>query len=164
MHKKCVVIDLDETLVHSSFKVQSWLFDKVMIVVVNVKKAINIHIQIQWQIQGRGPGGGCPPLIFRSNWGPKSRKNFWDTPPSVSKGLDNHPPLSQGLDLALKFSKLILIHFLEELVERIWWKTKAFSSGALFFILGTFLLKDVLMLLRENWCWSLLGLNGLLNP
>ena len=109
-----------------------------------------------------GGGGGLPPLIFRSNWGPKSRKNFWDTPPSVSKGLDNHPPLSQGLDLALKFSKLILIHFLEELVERIWWKTKAFSSGALFFILITFLLEDVLMLLVQNWCWSLWDLNGYL--
>ena len=26
MHKKCMVIDLDETLVHSSFKVSRWMF------------------------------------------------------------------------------------------------------------------------------------------
>lgn len=26
MHKKCMVIDLDETLVHSSFKVSFWMF------------------------------------------------------------------------------------------------------------------------------------------
>ena len=54
----------------------------------------------------------------------------------LSKGLDDHPRppplLFQGLDLALKFSKLILKHFLEELVERIWWKTKAFPFGDLF--------------------------------
>ena len=158
MHKKCVVIDLDETLVHSSFKVQSWLFDKVIIVVVNVKKAINIH----------DPGAWAP-LIFRPNWGPKGQKIFFGRlpppPPSFTLGSGWPPtPLSQGLDLALKFSKLILKHFLEELVERIWWKIKAFLFGDLFFILITFLLEDVLMLLGENWCWSLLGLNGLLNP
>ena len=158
MHKKCVVIDLDETLVHSSFKVQSWLFDKVMIVVVNVKKAINIH----------DPGAWAP-FILRPNWGTKGQKFFFGDcpppPPSFTLGSGWPPtPLSQGLDLALKFSKLILKHFLEELVERIWWKIKAFPFGDLFFILITFLLEDVLMLLGENWCWSLLGLNGLLNP
>ena len=43
-------------------------------------------------------------------------------------------------------------------------RPKHFSFGDLFFIPITFLFEDVLMLLGENWCWSLLGLNGLLNP
>ena len=64
----------------------------------------------------RGPG---PPLFLDQTEAQRAKKIFWDTPPSVSKGLDNHSPLSQGLDLALKFSKPILKHFLEELVERI---------------------------------------------
>ena len=56
---------------------------------------------LQWRIQRRGPGGGAPPptpsggfgspLIFRPNWGPKGRNNFfrrpglppgWPLPPS----------------------------------------------------------------------------------
>ena len=45
----------------------------------------------QWRIQGRGPGGGAPPLIFRQKWGPKGQKKFfWRPPPS--------PPLSKGPD------------------------------------------------------------------
>ena len=93
MHKKCVVIDLDETLVHSSFKVQSWLFDKVMIVVVNVKKAINIHIQIQWQIQGRGPGGGCPPPLFLDQIeAQRAEKIFGTLPPPYLRVWITIPP------------------------------------------------------------------------
>ena len=90
MHKKCVVIDLDETLVHSSFKVQSWLFDKVIIVVVNVKKAINIH----------DPGAWAP-LIFRPNWGPKGQKIFFGrlSPPPLlylRVWMTTHPLISRS--------------------------------------------------------------------
>ena len=40
----------------------------------------------QWRIQGI--------LTFTPNWGPKDRKKnfFWDRPPLLSKGLDDHPP------------------------------------------------------------------------
>ena len=45
---------------------------------------------------------GPSPLIFRANWGPKDRKRFvWRPPPPPSKGLDDPPSLSQGLDPAL---------------------------------------------------------------
>ena len=39
---------------------------------------------------GKGPGS---PLIFRPDWGPGARKNFfWKTaPPPLSKGLDDRP-------------------------------------------------------------------------
>ena len=47
-----------------------------MIVVVNVKKAINIHIQIQWQIQGRGPGGAAPPLFLDQIEAQRAEKNY----------------------------------------------------------------------------------------
>ena len=41
---------------------------------------------LQWRIQRRGPGAPGSPLIFRPNWGPKSRKkSFWDrAPPLIS--------------------------------------------------------------------------------
>ena len=55
----------------------------------------------QWWIQGRGPRGP-PPLIFRSKWGPKSRKNFFgDWAPLLISGSGwppPPPPLSEGLD------------------------------------------------------------------
>ena len=38
---------------------------------------------------GRSRGGARSPPIFRPNWGPKGRENFFLRPP---------PPLSQGLD------------------------------------------------------------------
>ena len=66
------------------------------------------------QLAVTDPGEGCPPLIFRPNWGPKGRKKFvlrlplplisgsgWLRPP-----LPPPPPtLSEGLDapLARKF-------------------------------------------------------------
>ena len=69
----------------------------------------------------RGPG---PPLFLDQTEAQRAKKFFFgDCPP---------PPLPQSLDLALKFSKLILKHFVEEVVERIWWKTKAFPFGDLF--------------------------------
>ena len=51
----------------------------------------------QWGIQGRGPGGPLPPVIFRPNWGLKGRKKlFWSPPPPpflfLSKSLDNGAP------------------------------------------------------------------------
>ena len=60
----------------------------------------------EWQIQRRGPREPAFPLIFRPNWAPKSRKKFFgDRSPSLSKGQDDrHPPLSQGLYLALTLS------------------------------------------------------------
>ena len=51
---------------------------------------------VQWLIQGRGPGGPPPPLIFRPKWGPKGRtkKNFFEAaPPRLSQGLDYRLPL-----------------------------------------------------------------------
>ena len=54
-------------------------------------------------MQGRDPGGGASPLIFRSNWGLKGRKNVLETtPPPFSNGVDDRQPRSvQGLDPAL---------------------------------------------------------------
>ena len=44
---------------------------------------------------GEGPGGQPPPpLIFRPNWDPKGRKNFFEPgapPPHLSQGLDDRP-------------------------------------------------------------------------
>ena len=41
------------------------------------------ELQGQWRIQGRGPGGPRPPLIFRPKLGPKGGKKFFgDRPPS----------------------------------------------------------------------------------
>ena len=52
---------------------------------------------------GEGPGGGgASPLIFRSNWGLKGRKNVLETTPPFSNGVDDRQPRSvQGLDPAL---------------------------------------------------------------
>ena len=48
----------------------------------------------QWRIQGRGPGGAqALPLIFRPNWGPKSRKKILSRPAPPPPP----PPLSQGV-------------------------------------------------------------------
>ena len=80
----------------------------------------------------RGPG---PPVFLDQTEAQRAKKVFGeDCPhPSFTLGSGWPPtPLSQSLVLALKFSKLILKHFLEELVERIWWKTKAFPFGDLF--------------------------------
>ena len=47
----------------------------------------------QWRIQGRSPGeGGLAPLIFGPNWGSKCRKDFFETAPPYSQGLDDPPP------------------------------------------------------------------------
>ena len=80
----------------------------------------------------RGPG---PPVFLDQTEAQRAKKFFGgDCPPtSFTLGSGWPPtPLSQSLVLALKFSKLILKYFLEELVERIWWKTKAFPFGDLF--------------------------------
>ena len=50
--------------------------------------------------------------------------------------------------------------FLFRLIKRIWFRIKAFSLNNLS-ILIAFSLDDVLMLLGENWCWSLLGPTGI---
>ena len=51
---------------------------------------------------------------------------------------------------------------LDKLVERIHLKNKAyFLEVIILLILITFLLDYILMLFRENWCWSLLGLEGI---
>ena len=81
-----------------------------------------------------GPG---PPLFLDQTEGQRAKKFFLGDPPppppplTLGSGWPS-TSLSQVLDLALKFSKLILKHFLEEVVERIWWKTKAFPFGDLF--------------------------------
>ena len=45
-----------------------------------------LALSSQRRIQGRGPGGRPdpppPPLIFRPNWGPKGRKQFFERPPA----------------------------------------------------------------------------------
>ena len=60
-----------------------WWFRRILFVVSKVKTT-----SIQWRIQGRSPGP--PPLILRTNWGPKGWKKFFETRPPH--------PLSQGLD------------------------------------------------------------------
>ena len=62
---------------------------------------------VQWWIQGRGPGGLCPPppkpphaLLYIPNWVPKGWKNFLENraqPVTSGSGWPG-PPLSQGLD------------------------------------------------------------------
>ena len=69
-----------------------------------------LNMKAQWRIQGRALGGPAPPwlpLIFRPNWGPKCGENFFGRP---------GPPLSQGLDPALKHDVLWLLymHFTSE--------------------------------------------------
>ena len=78
-----------------------------------------------------GPG---PPWFLDQTEAQRAKKIFFgDCPPPPTLGSGWPPtPLSQVLDLVLKFSKLILKHFVEEVVERIWWKTKAFPFGDLF--------------------------------
>ena len=71
-----------------------------------------------------------------------------------------------------KFSKLISIYFLKELVERICSELverisadQRFSHQVIIsLILTTFSLDYVLILLWENWLWSLLGLKGINSP
>ena len=64
---------------------------------------------------GEGTGGSCPPLIFRSNWGPKDRKKNWG---------DRASPLSQGLDdrprpfLIRRSTKIIKSHSLNGMSKR----------------------------------------------
>ena len=57
-------------------------------------RLIVISIFRQWQIQGRGPGGGRPPLSLDQGEARRAEKMFFGDrlPP---------PPLSQGLDQAL---------------------------------------------------------------
>ena len=69
------------------------------------KGLLLIEVYVKWRIQGRGPGGPAPPLIFGPNWGPKSRKNFLgSTGPPLSQGLDDRPRLlSEGLDFLVMY-------------------------------------------------------------
>ena len=60
------------------------------------------------QLAVTDPGEGCPPLIFRPNWGPKGRKKFvLRLPLPLISGsgwlcpLPPPPPLSEGLDAPL---------------------------------------------------------------
>ena len=61
-----------------------------------------------------------------------------------------------------KFSKLISIHFLKELVERFDDRSGHFLSGDHFINSHNVSLDNVWILLGENWSWSLLGLKGLI--
>ena len=73
-----------------------------------------------------GAGPGPAPLIFRPNWGPKSRKKFLETPLLLSQGLDDRPTLSEGLDPPLKVicsKKNNSQHYIKEW-KNIWTKAK----------------------------------------
>ena len=61
--------------------------------------ALFIVYKIQWRIQAKGPF-----LFLDQTEARRAEKFFWRPPPALSKGLDDraHPPLSQGLDPALK--------------------------------------------------------------
>ena len=75
---------------------------KSMIRVISLNKlncflSLLMNNSYQWRIQGRGPGGPAPPLIFSPDLGPKGRKKifFWrppPPPPPLSEGLDDRPP------------------------------------------------------------------------
>ena len=53
----------------------------------------------QWRIQGRGPGGHPPPLIFENNEARSAGKNFFgDRVPPFISGSGRPPPLSEGPD------------------------------------------------------------------
>ena len=61
---------------------------KSMIRVISLNKlncflSLLMNNSYQWRIQGRGPGGPAPPLIFSPDLGPKGRKKifFWRPPP-----------------------------------------------------------------------------------
>ena len=55
---------------------------------------------------GEGPGGGAvPPLIFRTNWGPKGRKKILNRLPPLCQGLDSRPPLFEGVDPPLNSTR-----------------------------------------------------------
>ena len=46
-----------------------------------------------------GPGGPAPPPYCYSKLRPEGPKKFFETPPTLSQGLDDRPPsLSEGLD------------------------------------------------------------------
>ena len=67
---------------------------KSMIRVISLNKlngflSLLMNNSYQWRIQGRGPGGPGPPLIFRPNLGPKGRKKCFS---------GDRSPLSEGLD------------------------------------------------------------------
>ena len=70
----------------------------------------------QWQIQRRDLGA---PLIFKSNWGTKCRKNFLEAPPS--KGLDDAPPppliLRSGFDTA---EGIVINYIIPTITETPW--------------------------------------------
>ena len=99
-------------------------------------------MSIQWRIQGRGPGGPPPPLIFRPNWcrpppsqglvkaspylppppipGSGESKPLPPRPPSqgLVKASPYLPPPSQGL---VKASPYLPPH------PRVWWKQAPIS-------------------------------------
>ena len=53
--------------------------------------------KILWRIQAKGP------LLFLHQTEARRAENvFWRPPPALFKGLDDRPPLSKGLDPALK--------------------------------------------------------------
>ena len=74
----------------------AWIFLTKKYTISNI---MNIHPYLtRGESRGGAQGGQGPPyfLIFRSNWGPKCRKNcFGDhpSPSSLSKGLDDLPPI-----------------------------------------------------------------------
>ena len=69
-------------------------------------------VAVQWRVQGRGPGGP-PPVIFRTKWGPRVRKNCFETgPPPLPQSLDAPPPPPEGLDPSLQSNNRSFCWFL----------------------------------------------------
>ena len=68
--------------------------------------------RVSWSITvadpGEGPGGAAPPLALDQTEALKAEKKIFSTPPPppLSKGQNDRPPLSQGLDPAL--NKLVI--------------------------------------------------------
>ena len=69
--------------------------------------------RVSWSITvadpGEGPGGAAPPLVLDQTEALTAEKKNFSTPPpppALSKGQDDRPPLSQGLDPAL--NKLVI--------------------------------------------------------
>ena len=68
--------------------------------------------RVSWSITvadpGEGPGGVAPPLVLDQTEALKAEKKIFPhhPPPRVTKGQDDRPPLSQGLDPAL--NKLVI--------------------------------------------------------